>query len=268
MSEGTYSQELSPHQQLQEQALAIKCKIIHAWISDFPQIQPPPESSFPATAHPRHGCTSQVLQDRHLQSKGERYDASKEACTLPRRSLRLRSHKRRGVMEGENTEPPRRKKRKPSPPEPSTRKKRGQQPPSKSRGRGNKIFQQRPQPGDDAPPIATTNYQQSLSSLLLSEETTLNASARQGVESRGSSPTRNRNDLESAVPKIICRMITTGIAMREDVRSLRKKLMAATRHRGILPLSLKVRFRNKMSVWERVNFNLTSGHSGYIIPAS
>jgi len=280
MSEGTYSQELPPHQQLQEQALAIKWRIIDAWISDFPQIPPTPESFSPATAHPRHGCTSQVLQDRHLERRRERYDASKEAYTLPRSSRRLRSRKPRGVMEEENTNPLRRSKRNLSPPkhleppEPSTRRKivespiKRQRPAAKARGRGGKISQPRPQPGDDAPPIAASNYQQTLGSISLNEETTLNASARQAVESRASSPTRTRNDLESAVPKIICRMFTTGMAMREDVRSLRQKLMAAARHRGILPLSLKVRFRNKMSVWERVKFNLTSGHSGYIIPAS
>src|SRR5256714_2065599 len=89
MSEGTYSQELSPHQQLQEQALAIKRTIIDAWISDFPQIPPTPESFSPATAHPRHGCTSQVLQDRHLERRHERYDASKEPYTLHRCLRRL-----------------------------------------------------------------------------------------------------------------------------------------------------------------------------------
>jgi hypothetical protein len=138
----------------------------------------------------------------------------------------------------------------------------------KRRDAGGKISQLRPQPGDDALPTAASNYQQTLGLISLNEETTLNASARQAVESRASSPTRTRNDLESAVPKIIYRMFTTGMAMREDVQSLRQKLMAAARHRGILPLSLKVRFRNKMSVWERVKFNLTSRHLGYIIPAS
>jgi hypothetical protein len=250
MSEGTYSKELSPHQQLQEQALAIKRRIIDAWISDLPQIPPTPESFSPATAHPRYGCTSQVLQDRHLERRRERYDASKEAYTLPRSS---RSRKSRGMMEEENTEPLRRSKR--------------QRPAAKARGRGGKISQPRPQLGDDAPPIAASNYQQTLGSITLDPETTLNASARQTAESRTSSPTRTRNDLESAVPKIICRMFTKGMAMREDVRSLRRKLMAVAR-RGVLPLSLKVRFRNKMSVSERVKFNLTSGHLGHIIPAS
>jgi hypothetical protein len=250
MSEGTYSRELSPHQQLQEQALAIKRRIIDAWISDFPQIPPTPESFSPATAHPRHGCTSQVLQDRHLERRHERYDASKGAYMLPRSSRRLRSRKPRGVKEEENTEPLRRSKRNlsppklPEPPEPSTRRKvaespiKRQRPSAKARGRGGKISQPRPQPGDDA----VSNYQQTLGSISLNEETTLNASARQTVGSRASSPTRTRNDLESAVPKIICRMFTTGMAMREDVRSLRQKLMAEARHRGILPLSLKVRF--------------------------
>lgn len=277
MSEGAYSQELSPHQQLQEQALAIKRRIIDAWISDIPKIPPTPESFSPATAHPRYGCTSQVLQDRHLERRYERYGASKEAYTLPRTS---RGRKPRGVMEEENTEPLRRSKRKLSspkclePPEPSVCRKiaespiKRQRPAAKVRGRRVKISQPRPQPGDDAPPIAAPSYQQALSSILLYEETTLNASACQAVESRASSPTRTRNDLENAVPKIICRMFATRMAMREDVRSLRQKLMAAARHRGILPLSLKVRFRNKMSVWERVKFNLTSGHSGNIIPAS
>jgi hypothetical protein len=190
MSEGTYSKGLSPHQQLQEQALAIKRRIIDAWISDLPQIPPTPESQ------------------------------------------RL------------------------GPPEPSTRRKitkspiKRQRPAAKARGRGGKISQPRPQPGDDAPPIDASSYQQTLGSIALNEETTLtlNASARRTLESRASSPTRNRNDLESAVPKIICRLFTDGMAMREDVRSLRQKLMAAARHRGVLPLSLKVRFRNKMSV--------------------
>jgi hypothetical protein len=274
MSEGTYGQGLSPHQQLQEQALAIKRRIIDAWISDFPQIPPTPESFSPATAHPRHGCTSQVLQDRHLERRRERYDASKEAYTLPRSSRRWRSRKPRGVMEEENTEPLRRSKRNMSPPEPSTRRKiaespvKRHRPAAKARGRGGKISQPRPQPGDDAPSIAASNYQQTLGSITLDQETTLNASARQTAESRTSSPTRTRNDLESAVPKIICRMFTTGMAMREDVRSLRQKLMAVARHRGVLPLSLKVRFRNKMSASERVKLNLTSGHLGHIIPAS
>ena len=155
MSEGTYSQELPPHQQLQEQALAIKWRIIDAWISDFPQIPPTPESFSPATAHPRHGCTSQVLQDRHLKRRRERYDASKEAYALPRKlcgsSRRLRSRKSRGVMEEENTEPLRRSKRNLSPPkrleppEPSTRRKiaespnKRQRPAAKARGRGQNI---------------------------------------------------------------------------------------------------------------------------------
>src|SRR2546423_1430431 len=272
MSEGTYSQELSPHQQLQEQALAIKRTIIDAWISDFPQIPPTPESFSPATAHPRRGCTSQVLQDRHLERRRGRYDVPRKL----RRSSRLRSRKPRGVMEEENTQPLRRSKRNLSPPrrleppEPSTRKKisespiKKQRPAAKARGRGGKISQPRPPPENHAPPIAASNYQQTLGSILLNEETTLNASA----ESRTSSPTRTRNDLESAVPKIICRMFTPGMAMREDVRSLRRKLMATARPRGILPFSLQVRFRNKMSAWERVKFNLTDGHSGYIIPAS
>jgi hypothetical protein len=39
MGENTYSQELSPHQQLRGQSLAIKRRIIiEAWISGFPQI--------------------------------------------------------------------------------------------------------------------------------------------------------------------------------------------------------------------------------------
>jgi hypothetical protein len=280
MSEGTYSQEPSPHQQLQEQALAIKRRIIDAWISDFPQIPPTPESFSPATAHSRHECTSQVLHDRHLERRRERYDASKEAYTLPRSSRRWRSRKPRGVMEEENTEPLRRSKRHLPPPkrlelpEPSTRRKiaespiKRQRPAAKARGRGGKISQPRPQPGDDASPITSPNYQQTLGSIIPNEEATLNASTRQATESRTSSPTRTRNDLESAVPKIICRMFTTGMAIREDVRLLRKTLMAAARRRGVLPLSLKVRFRNKMNAWERVKFNLTSGHLGYILPTS
>jgi len=141
MSEGIYSQELSPHQQLQEQALAIKRRIIDAWVSDLPQIPPTPKSFSPATAHPRHGCTSQVLQDRHLERRCERYDASKEAYTLPRSSRRRRSRKPRGVMEEENTEPLRRSKRNLSPPqrlrppEPSTRRKIAESPIKKSNGR-------------------------------------------------------------------------------------------------------------------------------------
>jgi hypothetical protein len=160
MSESTYSQELSPNRQLQEQALATKRKIINAWISDFP---PTPESFSPATAHPRRGCTSQVLQDRHLERRSERYDAPKEAYALPRKlcrsSRRLRSRKSRGVMEEENTELLRRSKRNLSPPtyfeppEPSTRRKisestiNRQRPAAKARGRGGKISQPRSQSG-------------------------------------------------------------------------------------------------------------------------
>src|SRR5271155_1500754 len=163
MSEGTYSQELSPRQQLQEQALAIKWRIIDAWISDFPQIPPTPESFSPATAHPRRGCTSQVLQDRHLERRRERYDASKEAYAPPRKlcrsSRRLRSRKSRGVMKEENTEPLRRSKRNlppPNhfePPEPSTRRKisestiNRQRSVAKARGRGGKISRPRSQSG-------------------------------------------------------------------------------------------------------------------------
>jgi hypothetical protein len=268
MSEGTYSQELCPNQQLQEQALAIKRKIIDAWISDLPQIPPTPKSFSPATGHPHHECTSQFSQDHHLEKGRERYGASKEAYTLPRTSRRRRSRKPRGVTD---TEPLRRGKRALSPPqrletpEPSTRRRiaespiKRQRPAANARGRGGKISQPQPQPGDDAAPIAVSNYQKTLGSITPNEQTTLNASARQTVESRTSSPTRTRNDLESAVPKIVCRMFTTKMAMREDVQSLRQKLMAAARHRGVLPLSLKVRFRNKMGVWERVKFNLTPG---------
>jgi hypothetical protein len=104
----------------------------------FPQIPPTPESFSPATAHPRRGCTSQVLQDRHLERRRERYDASKEAYTLPRSSRRLRSRKPRGMMKEENTEPLRRSKRNLSPPkrleppEPSTRRKISESPHKKA----------------------------------------------------------------------------------------------------------------------------------------
>jgi len=247
MSEGTYNQELYPHQQLQEQALAIKRTVIDAWISDFPLIPPTPESFSPVTTHPRRGYTPQ--ERRH-----ERNDASKEAHALSRKLYRSarRQRSRKSRMEEEDAEPFRRSKRTLSPPKrfeppgPSTRKKISQspikkQPPAaKTRERGAKISRPRPQPGDDAP--HAPNYQQRLGSILLAEETTLNSSASQAIESRASSPTRTRNDLETAVPKIICRMFITGMAIREDVQSLRMKLMAAARHRGILPLSLKVRF--------------------------
>jgi hypothetical protein len=60
-------------------------------------------------------------------------------------------------------------------------------------------------------------------------------------QSRTSSPTRNREDLEKAVPTIICREFPEILApdMREDVKSLRKELRAVTTHRGILPKSLQ-----------------------------
>jgi hypothetical protein len=92
-----------------------------------------------------------------------------------------------------------------------------------------------------------------LSAIRLQQQLAAHALAREAVD---------RKDLESAVP-IICRTFTPGMAMREDVQSLRQKLIAAARCRGILPLSLKVRFRNNMSVL----FNLTSRALGYIILA-
>jgi hypothetical protein len=72
----------------------------------------------------------------------------------------------------------------------------------------------------------------------LPTEPTLNASK---TQSRTNSPTRDRSDLEKAVPKIICREFpeTMALDMREDVKSLRKELRAVMMHRGILPKSLQ-----------------------------
>src|SRR5436190_18445656 len=98
MSDSTYDQELSPFR-----VLAIKREIINAWISDFPQTPPTPESISPTTQH-RHRYTSQVLQDCRLEGRHNRSDAPKEVYTLPLKVCRsARLWRSRGMME-EDTE--------------------------------------------------------------------------------------------------------------------------------------------------------------------
>ena len=219
MSDNTSDQELSTENG-QEQVLAIKRTIINAWISDFPQIPPPPPESFsPVTARPKRG-------------------------------RRQRSLKSRRMME-DNAEPLRRSKRILSRPEPSTAKIlrtpiKKPRPAVKARGRGGEISKPQLQP---APPIAASNYQQMLGSS--TAETTLSASANWTIESRESSPTRTRKDLESAVPKIICREFNTKMDMREDVQSLREGLMAAARRRNILPVSLYDTLHPLLNRWDQ-----------------
>lgn len=241
MSEGTYNQELSPHQ-LREQALAIKRTIIDAWISDFPQTPPWPEPLSP----PRHRKLQGVEEENAEPPRGRR-------------------RKLQDMMEVEDAEPLRRSKRNFSPlerfdpPKPPTLKKvsqspiKKQQPAARARGRGGKISQPRPQPGGTVSPIATSNYQQRMGSITLAAETTLNSSVGQTVESRASSPTRTRQDLENAVPTIICRGFTASMVtdMREDVRSLRKDLMKAARHYGILPVSIRDTLYPLLGEWDQ-----------------
>jgi hypothetical protein len=79
----------------------------------------------------------------------------------------------------------------------------------------------------------------------------LSASAHRTIESRESSPTRTRKDLESAVPKIVGREFTATMDMREDVRSLREGLMTAARHRSILPVSLHDTLHPFLHKWDQ-----------------
>jgi len=145
------------------------------------------------------------------------------------------------------------------PPMPSTRQKisqspqKKQQPVTKARGRGGKISQPRPLLGDGAQSTTGLSYQQRLGSTTLSVETTLNTTETQTNGTRGTSPTRTRQDLENAVPKIICREFDDDMAvdMREDVRSLREELMEAARHRGILPLSLRDTLFKLLKKWDQ-----------------
>jgi len=150
-----------------------------------------------------------------------------------RRGRQQWSRKSQGVMEEENPAPVRRSKRRISPPEyeqlPEPQKQKRTA--AKPRGGGGK---------------ASQNFQRVLGSL--PSETTLNAL---GTQSRTSSPTRNRNDLENAVPMIICREFPEIIApdMREDVRSLRRELMPVVISRGILPQSLRDMLLPHLETW-------------------
>ena len=65
------------------------------------------------------------------------------------------------------------------------------------------------------------------------------------MSSRSSSPTKTRQDLESAVPRIVCRefSLSRDADMRADVESLRVQLVNVARGRGNLPLSIKVGFQ-------------------------
>lgn len=221
------SHKLSP-QQLQEQALAIKRAIIDAWISDLPQTPPTPQSFSPTTTHLRRGQRQQSCKSRGIMEEGD--------AEQPRRSKRVFSSTNHF-----------------EPPMPSTRQKisqppkRKQQPVAKTRGRRGKISQPRPLLEGGAPSTAALSYQRGLGLTTLAAEGTLNTSA-----TRASSPTRTRKDLERAVPKIICREFK-GIAAdtREDVQSLRKELIAAARHRGILPPSLRDTLFALLEEWDQ-----------------
>ena len=108
---------------------------------------------------------------------------------------------------------------------------------------------QRSQPGDDS---QLSTYGQTLGALTLTEHTILSPSARLTVDTRASSPTRTKKDLESAVPKIICREFTFGKSIdREDIQLLRKKLAEVARGRGILPLSLHDTLFPLLNEWIR-----------------
>jgi hypothetical protein len=144
----------------------------------------------------------------------------------PRRGRRKRGRKLQDMTEEEDAEPLRR----------------------------SKISQPQSQPRNNAQRVAASNYQQRLGSISLTAETTLNASAHQSAETRSSSPTRTRKNLENAVPKIICRGFSDGVAtanLREDVRSLRKELMAAARHHGIFPVSIRDTLYAHLNEWDQ-----------------
>lgn len=62
------------------------------------------------------------------------------------------------------------------------------------------------------------------------------------TNTRTTSPSKTRQDLESAVPRILCREVVTA---KEDVLSLDNKLKPVALYEGIFPLSLKVGFRTQ-----------------------
>jgi len=223
-----------PPQQLQEHALAIKRSIIDAWISDLPQTPPTPESFSPTPAHPRRGQRQGSCKPRGNMEEGD--------AELPRRSKRV-------LPSLKDFEPPMRSTRQKISQSPTKK----QQPVTKTRGRRGKISQPQPLLGGGAPSTAALSYQQRLGSTTLAVETTLNTTETQTSETRGTSPTRTRKDLESAVPKIICCEFNDDIAadMREDVQSLREELMEAARHRGILPLSLRDTLFKLLKKWDQ-----------------
>ena len=157
-----------------------------------------------------------------------------------RRGRRQWSRKSRGIMEEENPAPVRRTKRGISLPEygqlPEPRKQKRTA--AKPRGRGGKASRPRS--------MAASNFEQRLASL--TSETALNTLE---TQSRTSSPTRNRDDLKNAVPKIICREFPEIMAldMREDVKSLRGELMPVVIRRGILPQSLRDTLLPHLETW-------------------
>jgi len=165
-------------------------------------------------------------------------------------------------MEAGDAQQPRRSKRaftspdRFEPPMPSTRQKISESPAkkhqlvAKQRGRPGKISQLRPPLGVGAPSTAASSYQEGFGSTILAAEGTLNTSA-----SRASSPTRTRKDLENAVPTIICCEFDAGMAadIRKDVQSLREELMAAGRHRGVLPVSLRDTLFPHLDKWDQDN---------------
>jgi hypothetical protein len=162
-----------------------------------------------------------------------------------RRERRQQSRKSRVMTEEENPAPVRRSKRG-SPPEyellsePQKKKRTS----TKPRGRGGKASQLRL--------TAASNFEQRLDSL--TPGTTLKALE---TQSRTSSPTRNRADLENAVPKIICRQFPDVMApdMREDVKSLRRELMSVVQRRGILPESIQDTIRTHLESWDQEDIN-------------
>jgi signal transduction histidine kinase len=136
------------------------------------------------------------------------------------------------------------------PPVPPTRQKRLRQLVTKRRRRGNKISKSQPLLGGGTPATAALSYQQILGSTTPAVGTTLNTPETPTSDSRA---TRTRQDLENAVPRIICREFDDNMAadMREDVQSLREELMTAARHRGILPLSLRDTLSKLLKKWDQ-----------------
>jgi hypothetical protein len=99
-----------------------------------------------------------------------------------------------------------------------------------------------PSPKRGRAPVRSKISRQNLGSLG-SEDASF--SSGRTMSSRSSSPTETRQDLESAVPRIVCRefSLSRDADMRANVESLRVQLINVARGRGNLPLSIKVGFQ-------------------------